>query len=174
MMNSSHLLDINQRFNIVHASPSGTMSFTIDNEKDILYWYNSKVQKNTYTSLIALDIKDVQNIELIKQFRIANINNESIKNPFASMFVNDVNCCTILSVGNTVQFVLGKPPGSTHFELITDINIDNDSDSQDTYKNDNDKFIDGDKKNVDCELNLIHKQIGSSCVVHSCYSIKNL
>ena len=89
---------INNKFMIYHvernnSSTANTLSYVIDNHT--LYWLHTTSSQN---SLISLDIKDLQNIELISHTLLpSSIDNIGFtKNEYKMMVV-----------GNTIQFILG-------------------------------------------------------------------
>ena len=114
--------DINQRFNIRHTlgktrgRANTSTSYVIDNENHVLYWlesdhYNNYNSNNIcQTSLVAINIKHLNNIKLIHQTIIP-------QDEFP-LFINRV--WTMLVIGNTIQFILGGnndcSDGKAHFE----------------------------------------------------------
>ena len=112
--------DINEKFNIGHYTQRGIMSFVIDNDKHILYWLDSSKDKDfvlpTQRSLIAIDIKNLNNIKLLYQIIIPCACD---KNNFSGF----IERYDMLIVGNTIQFIENsydtKELGLKHYQFDT-------------------------------------------------------
>ena len=114
--------DINEKFNIEHYTQRGTMSFVIDNDNDILYWLDSSQDENfklpKQRSLIALDIKDLTNVQLLYQ-KIIPCDIDDIEN--INNFAGFIEYYNMLLVENTIQFIENESDWLQHyqFDLIT-------------------------------------------------------
>ena len=116
-----YVKDINEAFNIIHVDPkSGStsfvrtnadndqyMSYVVDNDNHVLYWLHSQ---NQQSSLISIDIKDLQNIQLIDQ---------TILSSQSDTFENVIFCdkeYTMLISGDTIQFILGTKDNYSDYD----------------------------------------------------------
>ena len=147
--------DINKKFNISHNADE--MTFAIDNDNYLLYWFNSlhmaeqeeeEDDSPKLSSLLVIDIKDLQNIKLIKQYIL----------PRCTEIAREV-----VVVGNTLHLVAGHPNSMQHYQFVI---FDNKKDSNNNNNND-----DNDSKNsninnykYDGELELVHDNIHSICM----------
>ena len=118
----SYETDINQRFNIykqhsnnVNSSRKVFKSYVIDNDNHIMYWYACVYIQGAkpYGMIIAFDIKDLINIQLLYQTNFET-NNEIFQ------FSCNRHTYKMVMIGNNrMELVLGGVNGWSHYEFNT-------------------------------------------------------